>query len=166
MRNVTRLASDAVGVPHKENPFSCVREPEGASRKYNRPCRVTIGFQAGEHPIGVSCFDDDPRHVFSNGPSRLEFLHNAKHLWPEIAIVSFTECSSGLTVGLARESAGNKVNWLVNGIPPKRTHIGELGHAWPVFPQNRQTKTIVLHLRNTSHSGTFKTEIKATDPSE
>jgi len=102
------LQSLAAGVGHNGTSVSLMRGVDAASWKYNRPCFVALALQVSQH--SVECHVDDSSNIFANNPSRLDFLNNSEHLWPEVTVILTASALPGHTERLARESTGNNVN--------------------------------------------------------
>lgn len=81
---------------------------EAASRNIKREVFETFAFQVRKHLLEFH--RDDARNVLSNDPSGLNLPYDSKHFRPECTVIICAELVPGDTVGLAGESAANKLN--------------------------------------------------------
>lgn len=106
-------ASSSVSVGHDENPVPPVPCPDAASWNTERDDLVSHSFQVRANALEYHAVLDrqEARNVLSDDPGRLKRAYDSKHLWPEEAVVLRASSFSCDGERLARESAGNKVNW-------------------------------------------------------
>ena len=139
-----------LGVGHNEEPVSEVRRADGTSRYIERPRGVAQTFKVIEDVVEYGCADS--RNILSKHPSGPEFVDNSEILWPEIALILLAFPLARETVGLARESSANKVNWL-EVVGSDFAHVSESDDVGPVRCENFVAVVIYLHLPFYLHPG-------------
>jgi len=149
-----------LGVGHNEEPVSEVRRADGTSRYIERPRGVAQTFKVIEDVVEYGCADS--RNILSKHPSGPEFVDNSEILWPEIALILLAFPLARETVGLARESSANKVNWL-EVVSSDISDISISGHGWPMLFQYPIAVGVILNLPQHAHPSTFEAQIKATN---
>jgi hypothetical protein len=106
---------------------------------------------------------DEPSNIFSKYPSGPEFVHEPIHFWPEVAVIVRTRSLPGDTKGLAREAAGNKLDWS-NGIAPQFPDVAVTGHVGPVMGEYLAAIVVGLAERHGGHAGPLKPKAETADP--
>jgi hypothetical protein len=91
------LESNVVGVDHRffsvgNNPdsFSPMGSTDACSWNNERLNFVSFTFQVSAHSLEDHAFLDvnNPSHILANNVPRFECLDDAKHLWPEMSVVT------------------------------------------------------------------------------
>jgi hypothetical protein len=107
--------SDALAVRHHPDSGPKVGCLSGASWYIGRPRGETLTLQIIENII--ECQIDDSRHIFSDDPLAPAFGYDAKHFWPEVAVIFFSVSISHRGKRLAGEPPCDDVTFNVFDFP-------------------------------------------------
>lgn len=134
--------------------------PKTRSRKSNRPRLVTDGFQIIKHR--VECHTDEARNIFTNDPTRSEFVNNSEHFRPEMAVISRASSLPGDTERLTGEPAANEIHWRED-IFAHFSNVAMLWDVWPVLVEDLSAIVIYLHLPPALHACPLQPQVEAAD---
>lgn len=105
-----------------------------------------MGFQVSKHL--VECHTDEPSNVFNEDDTGSHDRKDSINFRPEVTVIFRAESLPGVTERLARDSAGNNVNWS----PLVTLHLSQIVQSQRIRPVLRQnTATPGVNLDMTHH---------------
>jgi hypothetical protein len=145
-----------------------VRGIDCASWNNNRPPGVAIGFQVSKHLVEAQ--GDVTSNILSNDPSGSDFANNSAHFRPEVTVIRFACAPPGVTERLTGVSSTDEFDSsdsiLIQSICCKGSYIVIAGDSGPVFCEDGAAVGVDLAERDSSHSGSLKSETEPADSAE
>lgn len=137
---------------------------DGTSRNNKRLDGVASGFQFSTHVVESQ--SDEPRHVFTNNPSRPDCLDNCEHCRPEVAVIVRAHSLPGKGPRLAGESTREQSAASKPGKVGCDSHVADVGNIGPTLGEDAAGVWLDLGESDCAKSCPLCSEFESADAAE